>query len=326
MAALHFGDPKRNGFAYRLEGFDSDWIHTDAERAVATYTRLAPGDYLLRARAVTSHGVWSLKDATLAIHVLPPWWRTWPALAAWGLLAALGGTGLWLGARRRAQTRLALLEREAFRRASLTDPLTGLYNRRFIGAHLEHELPKVLRGYDLDDRTAGDLLFFLIDVDRFKTINDRFSHAAGDQVLIDVAHALRTEVRDSDLAIRWGGDEFLVVSRSFNRRYAGLAAERLRRAVGSLTLRVRRRGAALLAVDRLRRVSLPAARPAGAQLGADAGARRSRAPAHKRRRRDGHTGLLAGPDVDAATVLAFLSGGPDAPMPEGIEIRTEDAE
>ena len=275
---------------------------------------------------VTSHGVWSLKDATLAIHVLPPWWRTWPALALWGLLAALGGTGLWLGARRRAQTRLALLEREAFRRASLTDPLTGLYNRRFIGAHLEHELPKVLRGYDLGDRHAGDLLFFLIDVDRFKTINDRFSHAAGDQVLIDVAHALRSEVRDSDLAIRWGGDEFLVVSRSFDRRFAGLAAERLRLAVGSLTLRVGDEELrCTLSIGYAAFPFLPHARRALTWEQTLEIADRALLLT-KRRRRDGHTGLLAGPDVDAATLLAFLAGGPDAPMPHGIEIRTEGEE
>ena len=132
MAPLHYGDPPSNRLMYRLDGFDPDWIETDAHNRVATYTSLAPGRYVLRARAGTKNGLWSEREATLAIHLLPPWWRTQAALAGWGALALVAAGLVWRAARRRARVTLALLERETLRRESLTDPLTGLHNRRFL--------------------------------------------------------------------------------------------------------------------------------------------------------------------------------------------------
>ncbi len=145
MAALHYSDPHSNRLAYRLEGFDPDWIETDAQNRVATYTRLAPGRYVLRARAATKDGLWNEREAALAIRILPPWWRTRTALAGWSALT-LVATGVAVGAaRRRARVKLALRERETLRRESLTDPLTGLYNRRFLTSYLQLEVPKSLR-------------------------------------------------------------------------------------------------------------------------------------------------------------------------------------
>ena len=87
------------------------------------------------------------KEATLAIRILPPWWRTRIALAGWSLLAVLAVGLVWAEARRRTR-KLALLERETLRRESLTDPLTGLYNRRFLTTYPQHEVPKLLREYE----------------------------------------------------------------------------------------------------------------------------------------------------------------------------------
>src|SRR5262249_58930525 len=115
--------------SYRLEGFAPDGIETDARNRVAPSPRLEPGGYMLHARARTKNGLWSEGEATLAIRILPPWWRTKTALAG-GTLLALGAVGLaWRAARRRARVKQALLERETLRRESITDPLTGLYNR-----------------------------------------------------------------------------------------------------------------------------------------------------------------------------------------------------
>jgi diguanylate cyclase (GGDEF)-like protein len=323
MAALHFGDPKRNGFAYRLEGFDRDWIRTDAQRAVATYTRLAPGDYRFRARAVTKNGAWSARDATLTVHVLSPWWRTRPAIAAWALLASLAAFGLWVEARRRTRVRLTLLEHETLRRASITDPLTGLYNRRFMVSWVEREVPRPLREHD-SGRPSGDtgMLFLLADVDHFKPINDRFSHATGDRVLAAVARALRGQIRDSDLAVRWGGDEFLIVSRSFGAEHAAAAAERLRRAVESLVLG-----------DDSPRCTLSIGWAAFPFLSDDPRALSweqtldlADRALHltKRRRRNSWTGIVARPGAMAVSVLAFLAAGPDAAPNDAVEVVTAD--
>jgi diguanylate cyclase (GGDEF)-like protein/PAS domain S-box-containing protein len=77
FAALHFADPSRNRFAHQLEGFDRDWIETDASQRSATYTNLDPGRYTFRVKASNKDGIWNTTGATLTITVLPPWWATW---------------------------------------------------------------------------------------------------------------------------------------------------------------------------------------------------------------------------------------------------------
>lgn len=137
FAALHYSDPNGNRYRYILEGFDADWIETDARRRVVTYTRLGPGDYVLRVRGGTKTGIWSPEEATLTIHALRPWRRTGPAIAVWCALVILAILALWAETRRRTEYRIALAEREVLRRASLTDPLTGLSNRRFLDGYLQ---------------------------------------------------------------------------------------------------------------------------------------------------------------------------------------------
>jgi len=77
FSALHFAAPGRNRFAYRLVGFDQDWIGVDASKRFATYTNLDPGSYTFQVRAANKDGVWSDAAATLEVTVLPPYWKTW---------------------------------------------------------------------------------------------------------------------------------------------------------------------------------------------------------------------------------------------------------
>jgi signal transduction histidine kinase/ligand-binding sensor domain-containing protein/CheY-like chemotaxis protein len=77
FSALHFAAPKRNRFAYQLEGFDQGWVMADAGKRFATYTNLDPGNYVFRVRAANKDGVWSDTPATLAITIEPPAWGTW---------------------------------------------------------------------------------------------------------------------------------------------------------------------------------------------------------------------------------------------------------
>jgi len=84
------------------------------------------------------------------------------------------------------------------------DPLTDVYNRRYFNQVIEQELARSKR----HERAIG---FLMIDVNRFKEINDRFGHQTGDEVLKAVASLLKDAVRESDLVVRYGGDEFLIV-------------------------------------------------------------------------------------------------------------------
>jgi diguanylate cyclase (GGDEF)-like protein len=99
--------------------------------------------------------------------------------------------------RARLQTEHLRAERDRYARESMTDPLTGLANRRALEAHL--------RG----PRAGATLL--VVDVDRFKQVNDRFGHDVGDQVLRRIGRILRDGVRTGDMAARLGGDEFVLV-------------------------------------------------------------------------------------------------------------------
>jgi len=90
FAALSYVSPEKNRYAYRLEPFDKAWIETSADNRQATYTNIPPGRYRFRVKAANGDGVWNEQGASLAIRVLPPWWRSLPAYAFYfALLAGL---------------------------------------------------------------------------------------------------------------------------------------------------------------------------------------------------------------------------------------------
>ena len=145
-----------------------------------------------------------------------------------------------------AHTRSALLkarlmetlkaQNEKLEDASLTDQLTSLRNRRYLLKYLDSDIALTLRSHrgrapDEPPPPNSDLLFFILDIDHFKEINDAYGHAAGDRVLVQIKHIMEQVFRESDFLVRWGGEEFLMVARFSNRKAAPLMAERLRQAV-----------------------------------------------------------------------------------------------
>jgi diguanylate cyclase (GGDEF)-like protein len=106
------------------------------------------------------------------------------------------------------------------RRRALHDPLTGLANRTFLTAHVEQQLAAASRG-------DGTLSLLLLDVDRFKMVNDTFGHTVGDELLIEVARRLRDVTRRADLVARLGGDEFVVACRHAGPDETAALAERI---------------------------------------------------------------------------------------------------
>ncbi len=103
---------------------------------------------------------------------------------------------------------------------SFTDVLTGVWNRRYLEEILTAEAGQVLRNYqrarggDIRKMDHRDLVFIMVDMDFFKEVNDVHGHPAGDRLLQLVAQRLSTVVRKSDVLVRWGGEEFLIMSRS----------------------------------------------------------------------------------------------------------------
>jgi len=116
--------------------------------------------------------------------------------------------------------------------ASLTDPLTGLRNRRYFSATIDADVGQTLRAHtDSRDPHTRDLVFYLIDADNFKEVNDRYGHDVGDKVLVEMARRLSSSIRHSDVLVSWGGEEFLIVSRYTDRGEAELLAQRVLAAV-----------------------------------------------------------------------------------------------
>lgn len=120
------------------------------------------------------------------------------------------------------------LERELMRQAS-TDPLTGIGNRRHFFELAEHEVARSRR-----ERSA--LSFFLIDIDEFKAINDRWGHETGDAVLKAMAQTCAAELRNADVLARIGGEEFVVALPATDNAQAWVIAERLRRRLADVSV------------------------------------------------------------------------------------------
>ena len=110
-----------------------------------------------------------------------------------------------------------------------TDPVTGLMNRRAAEEVLEREASRA-------QRFGSRISVGLIDLDHFKQVNDRFGHGTGDEVLRRVADVANKTLRASDMAARWGGEEFLVVLTDTGFEGALMCAERIRAAVERLEL------------------------------------------------------------------------------------------
>jgi len=132
--------------------------------------------------------------------------------------------------------RLAVIanDRKLIRReleiAAVTDPLTGLYNRRAFIDKANMELARVRR-------YKSQFSIVLADIDHFKTINDSFGHLTGDEVLRKVSTAIQGGLRRTDVVCRWGGEEFFVLLPDANLRSANRFANRLRQYLRELDIR-----------------------------------------------------------------------------------------
>jgi diguanylate cyclase (GGDEF)-like protein len=123
--------------------------------------------------------------------------------------------------------RNALLYRQAVNSA-LRDPLTGLNNRSCFEISVKREV-------DLAHRHNSELAMIVLDVDNFKNINDVYGHLVGDCILREIAESARDSVRSTDIAFRYGGEEFVVLLNSTGKNGAYLLAERIRRNIQKKT-------------------------------------------------------------------------------------------
>ncbi|WP_100644503.1 diguanylate cyclase [Alteromonas facilis] len=258
FTALDYLSPKKLKYRYRLKGFDNNWSITDAEHRVATFTQLSPGAYTFEVQYSDDGLTWQENGLERRLMIPPAWHQTWLAKGIGLILIIMAALFVHRFLVKQLRQRQLILEQrvadrtaelvkanktlnqqaEALREASLTDALTGLHNRRFLSQHIERDIAKLDRYYadctknDIQPDNSADILFFLIDIDHFKSINDTYGHQIGDQVLIETSNRLRRVFREIDYLIRWGGEEFLVVVHNTSRHEATILAERVIDAIG----------------------------------------------------------------------------------------------
>jgi diguanylate cyclase (GGDEF)-like protein len=226
-----------------LAGLDQDWSSWTRD-PLTEYANLWEGAYEFRVRARDQYGNVS-EVSSFGFSVIPPWYRSpWAWLA---YVIALGATG-WGSVRwrfRRLEAQNRRLERRVqvrtrqLEEAMVTDPLTRLRNRRYLEKFINTELSDVQRRHrnwlaeDASAKKPPPHVFFMVDIDHFKQVNDHHGHGAGDRVLEQFGEILRTTFRESDYLVRWGGEEFLAIARRLPEDQVQSLAERLRLAVDS---------------------------------------------------------------------------------------------
>jgi diguanylate cyclase (GGDEF)-like protein len=120
---------------------------------------------------------------------------------------------------------------ETLRESNLRDPMTGLHNRRFLEETAEHLIATA-------QRRDGHLAIMMLDLDYFKMVNDNHGHDAGDAVLKALARVLVQSVRASDLVIRYGGEEFMILLQNTSASSALPIAEKIRTGVEAMKVQI----------------------------------------------------------------------------------------
>ncbi|MCU0236945.1 MAG: diguanylate cyclase [Acidobacteria bacterium] len=233
--AISFLQVDKMRFAYRLDGFDTEWIEALGRRS-AFYTNLPPGKYAFRVIAANGDGVWNRAGAAFAFTLRPYFTQT--ALFRWLLVlgALMLVTGFFLLLLLRAKARERTLERIVdertgqLQRLARYDGLTDLANHRTFYEVFNRE-------WAVAGREKKPLSVVTLDIDFFKSYNDSLGHQQGDECLRKVAMAIRSRVkRPADLAARTGGEEFFVLLPGTDKDGALTMAESIRAAIAALAI------------------------------------------------------------------------------------------
>ena len=256
FSVLDYISPSKNQYAYKLEGYDNNWIEI-GNRNVAAFTNLDGGSYTLLVKATNSSGKWGEKLLSINLYVSPPIWKTWWAYSFYILMTALV-VFIFIYFRTRIQRTeiirqkqfvLTLEEQVIEKTTSLKtqasvllaankklevltyqDGLTGLYNRRYFDKTLTQEIK---RHY----RQKQPLSLILCDIDHFKLYNDCYGHQQGDLCLKEVAQCIIDNVaRSTDANCRYGGEEFALILPNTSVEESTIVAQRLCLAIENMRI------------------------------------------------------------------------------------------
>lgn len=247
FSPMTFANSDKVGCLYQLKGLEK--LATETQQKELRYGALPPGNYEFWVRCEQPGATTILSPAIFRFQVLPNFWQTWWARVA-GLFVLLGCFWGYVRLRTRALNRRRVeLEKAVAQRSaellqknqelediSLTDPLTGTRNRRYFYETIQTDIAQTMRshlktGASDEACSAQELILVLVDIDRFKRVNDEMGHAAGDRLLQEVARRIASVMRRSDDLVRWGGEEFMLVCRTTDRENASLLCNRVLEAI-----------------------------------------------------------------------------------------------
>jgi len=251
FSPLVLDTPERVSCVYKLNGLEQQATATQLRQV--QYGGLPPGEYEFWVKCQKPNAMAEPAQARFQFGVLPSFWQTWWARAAGGVLLLAGFWAFVSLRTRRLDRRQLELEQAVEQRnaellqknkeleeISLTDPLTGTRNRRYFYETISTDEAQALRSHlrtpepDSPSGPKQELIFVLVDIDRFKRVNDELGHAAGDRLLQEVAKRIGSVMRRSDDLVRWGGEEFLLVCRTTDRENAGQLCSRVLEAIREL--------------------------------------------------------------------------------------------
>ena len=248
---MDLDSPSRTSCQYQLKGMEE--LATETDLREIRYAAIPAGRYEFSVQCWREGTRAVASQASFKFRVRPNFWQTWWArgsamllflMAVWGFVSLRTRTE----SRRRRELEQAVAQRNAelmqknkeLEEISLTDPLTSTRNRRYFYETISTDIAQTLRAHLKSlDATATpaprqELIFVLVDIDRFKRVNDELGHAAGDRLLQEVAKRIASVMRRSDDLVRWGGEEFLLVCRTTDRENASMLCERVLEAVREL--------------------------------------------------------------------------------------------
>ncbi len=236
-------NPEQVSCRYQLKGLEKNFTETHLREV--QYGGLPSGSYEFWVQCVQPETGKASAPAIFRFEVLPNIWQTWWAQVAGGFVL-LGCFWAFVSLRTRALNRRRMeleqavaqrsaelvLKNKELEEASLTDPLTGTRNRRYFYETIPTDIAQAERSHLKNRETDSgencqELVFVLVDIDRFKRVNDELGHTAGDRLLREVAQRIASVMRRSDDLVRWGGEEFMLVCRTTDRENASLFCNRV---------------------------------------------------------------------------------------------------
>jgi len=252
---------KENPILYktRLIPLEKQWSEPSRETHIK-YPKLPPDDYTFEVIANNGGGnkQWFKSVNRISFTIIKPYWHKW-----WFILFVIAVVGLLIFgiielrlkslARQKQileklvkkRTEELGLKNQELQYLSITDPLTDLKNRRYLEEKIKEDISLIER-YIFDKTKAPErhstgiplLGVFILDIDYFKKVNDDYGHKAGDIVIVDIAKLLLEMLRNSDTIVRWGGEEFLIITRQIGKDSSSELAERIRKKIESYEFKI----------------------------------------------------------------------------------------